>query len=136
MTGGYTSTPLARKLGMGPGTRLTLFDAPPGFTDMLAPLPDGATTAVDDGGTIALAILFARQDAGLRAAFDSVAARLTPAGALWVAWPKKAAKVPTDLDFAAVQRVGLEAGLVDTKVCAVDDVWSGLRFVRRVMDRR
>jgi hypothetical protein len=76
-----------------------------------------------------------RAEAELRSAFAPAAARLTPSGMLWVARPKKAAKVPTDLTEGVVQKIGLDAGLVDTKVCAIDETWSGLRFVRRLKDR-
>ena len=132
---GYSGTPLAKKLGIKDGARVALLSAPPAFRDTLAPLPAGVTFARGAARPLDLALLFVRTEAELRSAFPPAAARLTPSGMLWVAWPKKAAKVPTDLTEGVVQRIGLEQGLVDTKVCAIDETWSGLRFVRRLKDR-
>ena len=114
---------------------MALLDAPPGFRRALEPIPPGVTFVGSAERSLDLVILFARGEADLRATFAPAAARLTPSGLLWVAWPKKAAKVPTDLTEGVVQRIGLDHGLVDTKVCAIDAVWSGLRFVRRLRDR-
>ena len=97
-------------------------------------LPDGAGPATPDE-PVDLAILFTRSEEALRAGFAPMAARLAPAGMLWVAWPKRASGVATDLTEDRVRAVGLEAGLVDVKVCAIDDVWSGLKFVIRKKDR-
>lgn len=130
---GYSGTPLIRKLGIAPGARMYVHDAPRGFLESLGPLPDGARQTAER--ELDFAILFALSEAELRKAFTPLAARLAPAGMLWVAWPKKAAKVQTDLDFTVVQHLGLESGLVDTKICAVDETWSGLKFVRRLSDR-
>lgn len=132
---GYSGTPLAKKLGVKENARVALLNAPPEFRDTLAPLPPGVTFARGAERPVDLAVLFVRAEAELRSAFAPAAARLTPSGMLWVAWPKKAAKVPTDLAEGVVQRIGLDSGLVDTKVCAIDETWSGLRFVRRLKDR-
>ena len=134
-TAGYSGTPLAKKLGIRDGARVALLGAPPGFRGALAPLPEGVRFARGAERPLDLILLFVRSEAELRSAFAPAAGRLTPSGMLWVAWPKKAAKVPTDLVEGVVQRIGLEHGLVDTKVCAIDETWSGLRFVRRLRDR-
>jgi hypothetical protein len=131
---GYSGRPLAVKLGLREGARAALVAAPPGFEAALAPLPEGARL-VEPVAPLDLALLFTRREAELSARFPALAAALTPAGALWVAWPKKAAKIETDLTEDVVRAVGLSGGLVDNKVCAIDEVWSGLRFVRRLADR-
>ena len=132
---GYSGTPLPKKLGLRAGQRIALVGAPASFPATLGPLPEGATLAPASRARLDLALLFATRAATLARDFARLAKRLTPAGALWVAWPKKAAKVDTDLSDGVVRRIGLEAGLVDVKVCAIDEVWSGLKFVRRVKDR-
>ena len=131
---GYSGTPLPKKLGLAPGQRLVLHAAPPGFLDAIAPLPEGARVLAR-GDAIDLAVLFTERRRDLEARFAGLAARLAPAGMLWVAWPKKASGRATDLTENVVREVGLAAGLVDVKVCAIDDTWSGLRFVRRRADR-
>lgn len=98
-------------------------------------MPVGATVLPRLTGPLDLLLLFVKSEAELRRVFRKLAATLKPAGMLWVAWPKKGSGVGTDLRFDVVQRTGLKAGLVDTKVCAVDEVWSGLRFVYRLEDR-
>ncbi len=140
---GYSGTPLARKLGLKPGGRLALVGAPEGFEGLLEPLPEGARVERLDGAPgrragaapLDLVLLFALDLAALGRHLAPLARALDRGGALWVAWPKKSAGVPTDLAFAPVQRAGLDLGLVDNKVCAVDEVWSGLRFVYRLEDR-
>ena len=130
---GYSGTPLGKKLGLKEGQRVVIRHAPDGFARELGPLPGGVTVA--ERGELDLALLFIVTERELRAEFPRLERRLAPAGMLWVAWPKKASKRPTDLSFEVVQRVGLEAGLVDTKICAVNEIWSGLKFVRRLKDR-
>jgi hypothetical protein len=132
---GYSGTPLPKKLGIKEGSTVVLLDAPPGFEDVLAPLPDGVdlTRGLVDG--IDVAVVFVTRRAELEDRFPEVAPRLQPAGGLWVAWPKKSAKVPTDLTEDVLREVGLPQGWVDNKVCAVTDVWSGLRFVLRRENR-
>jgi hypothetical protein len=129
---GYSSTPLAQKLGFKPDCRYRLVNAPPDFLAALDPLPDGAVLADADLDVI---VFFTTALAALTADFARLARSLQPAGGLWIAWPKKASKVPTDLTEDIIRGVGLAAGLVDNKVCAVTDIWSGLRFVIRVQDR-
>ena len=122
--GDYSSTPLPRKLGVGERTRLKVLGAPSGF-----PLAGRARTHVD------VAIYFPKRRSELERRFSALAAELQPAGALWIGYPKKASGVRTDLSFEAVQQVGLDAGLVDNKSCAIDETWTAVRFVRRLRDR-
>lgn len=129
---GYSGKPLAPKLGLRGPCRLRFLHAPPELADWLGPLPAGAVEAEADLDFI---LLFTGSAGSLRAEFAPAAHRLAPAGMLWVAWPKKSSKVPTDLTEDVVRVIGLEAGLVDVKVCAVSDIWSGLKFVRRLRDR-
>jgi hypothetical protein len=135
---GYSGTPLARKLGIEPGSSVALVGAPDGFEQLLAPVPDGARLSrrlPRKGSRADVAVVFATAAADLERRFDAVAAALTPAGGLWVAWPKRSSGVPTDLDENTIRDIGLVHGMVDNKVCAVTDVWSGLRFVLRRKDR-
>jgi hypothetical protein len=124
----YSDTPLPRKLGIKEGSRVALQKAPDGFADLLGVKPKLR-------GEFDVAVLFATRQGELTRAFTPLARRLAPAGGLWVAWPKKASGVETDLTFDAVQRTGLDAGLVDNKSCAIDDTWQAVRFVIRLSDR-
>jgi len=124
----YTSTPLPKKLGIKEESRVALQKAPPGFAEKL-----GVKLRVR--GEFDVAVLFATRQGELTRAFTPLVRRLAPAGGLWVAWPKKASGVSTDLTFESVQKTGLDAGLVDNKSCAVDDTWQALRFVIRLADR-
>ena len=132
---GYSGTPLARKLGIKEGSRLALLGAPEGFDEDLAPLPDGVHVLRRLGPDLDVAVLFVTARKELERRFPEVAAAITPAGGFWVAWPKKSSKVPTDVTEDVLREVGLPQGLVDNKVCAVDQVWSGLRLVYRLRDR-
>ncbi len=134
---GYSKTPLAKKLGIKPGHRVALLGAPPGFGKTLEPLPDGVSLATSLRGTRSFDVIvfFAPEESELTRRFPTLAARLESAGGLWIAWPKKSSGVRTDLSDGVVRRIGLESGLVDNKVCAVDETWSGLRFVVRLKDR-
>ncbi len=133
---GYSGTPLTRKLGIKEGFRIALRRAPAGFARHLAPLPRGAKILSRVGREMNLLLLFAGKRAQLDRDFARLAASLTPSGMLWVGWPKKSSGVETDLSFDGVQKLGLGAGLVDNKICALDDTWSGLRFVYRLKDRK
>lgn len=126
---GYSGTPLPRKLGLREGSTLLVAGAPPGFAEALAPLPPGTRDAGD--GEADVIVLFATEAAALVAAFDAHLTRLAPGGGLWVAWPKRSSGVPTDLTEDRLRELFLPTGLVDNKVCAIDETWSGLRFVRR-----
>jgi hypothetical protein len=133
---GYSGTPLVKKLGIKPGYRVALLGAPQNFSSALDDLPVDVSLQADlTGEPLDVVVLFSPNRAALERAFARAARRLTSAGGLWVAWPKKASGVPTDLTEPIVQAIGLDAGLVDNKVCAIDDVWAGLRFVIRRHDR-
>jgi hypothetical protein len=132
---GYSGTPLVRKLGIRPGYKVTLRTAPDGFQSVLDPLPDDVVICRGHRGATDLVLQFAEWRRPLGREFGKAKALLHPAGALWVCWPKRAAKLPTDLTEDVVRGVGLDNGLVDVKVCAVDEVWSGLKFVYRLKDR-
>jgi hypothetical protein len=133
-TAGYSGTPLHRKLGVKPDSRVLLAAAPPGFA--LDAVPPGAVVHTRAAGSsYDVVVAFCPDRRRLTARFGRLAERITTAGALWVAWPKRSSGVSSDLDENVVREVGLAAGLVDVKVIAIDDVWSGLKFVRRVRDR-
>jgi hypothetical protein len=133
-TAGYSGTPLARKLGIRAGSRVLVVRAP---TDLdLEPLPSDVVVHARPGKTpYDVVVDFCRDRRELERSFGPLVARLTTPGGLWVAWPKRASGVPTDLTEGSVREHGLGVGLVDTKVAAIDDVWAGLRFVRRLPDR-
>jgi hypothetical protein len=124
----YSATPLPKKLGITDSSRVALVGAPKGF---------GATVGVERNarGAADVIVFFTSERAELARRFVPLADRLESAGGLWVAWPKKSAKVLTDLSFQEVQRIGLEAGLVDNKSCTIDETWQALRFVIRREDR-
>ena len=132
---GYSTTPLTKKLGIKPGAVVAFLAAPPGFEDQLGPLPDDVQVRTHARGKVDVIVFFATRERELARRFPGMARALQPNGGLWVAWPKKTSCVATDLTFDPVQQVGLDYGLVDNKVCAIDDRWSALRFVYRVTDR-
>jgi hypothetical protein len=134
---GYSGTPLAKKLGIKPGHHVALVNAPADFESLLEDLPADVTLSRDLASQTAFNVLicFAKDAKQLRSSFAACSKKLSPNGGLWVAWPKKASGVATDLTEDTVRVVGLDAGLVDNKVCAIDDTWSGLRFVVRLQDR-
>ena len=132
---GYSGTPLVRKLGIKERSRVALLAAPEGFDGELAPLPDGVRIVRRLAPDLDVAVLFVTERRELERRFPAVAGAITPAGGFWVAWPKRASKVPTDLTEDVLREVGLPQGLVDNKVCAVNDVWSALRFVWRRENR-
>ncbi len=134
MAGG-SGTPLPKKLGIKPECRLAVVNAPAGVAATLGELPPGVRPAAMKRGPYDVILLFARTEDQLARALPTARARLDPAGGLWVAWPKRASGVPTDVTERQVRARGLAAGLVDNKVCAIDDTWSGLRFVVRLQDR-
>ena len=131
---GYSGTPLPKKLGIKEGSRVHLANAP---AEVRADLSDAlaACSILQEGSSLDFAMLFTKSRAELTREFSRLAKLLAPAGMLWVSWPKKSSGVATDVDENRVRDIGLRAGLVDVKVCAVTDVWSGLKFVRRVKDR-
>ena len=113
-----------------------MLNAPPGFDRLLVPLPDGVRLSRSARGSQDVIVLFSKRAAELRRRLPAARKALEESGGLWVAWPKQSAGVPSDLAFDVVQRTGLGLGLVDNKVCAIDETWSGLRFVVRLADRR
>lgn len=127
---GYSGKPLSEKIGLKSGHRVSLIDAPAAVVKTLQPLPKGVHIG-RAGDAADVALLFCHQAVRLTAAFAPTMETLRPGGMIWVAWPKKASRQPTDLDENVVRRIGLAAGMVDVKVCAIDEVWSGLKFVRR-----
>jgi len=132
---GYSGTPLPQRLGIKPGARLALVRAPAGFERALNPLPEGVRLRTQARGVQDIVLFFATRRAELDRRFDALARTIEPTGGLWIAWPKRTACVATDLREGIVRELGLAHGLVDNKVCAVDETWSGLRFVYRVADR-
>jgi hypothetical protein len=132
---GYSGIPLAKKLGIRAGVCVALVNAPANFQDELGSLPAGATIVSSSQKLLDLILFFAESQSELSKNFAKLAAKLTPTGMLWIGWAKKSSGVPTDLSFDGVQEIGLAAGLVDTKICAINEVWSGLKFVVRVKDR-
>jgi hypothetical protein len=131
----YSGTPLTKKLGIHEGAGVLVSGAPEGFDAVLGPLPTGAERLGRAGRGMDVVILFVTDERHLRSRFAKLAGGLDTAGRLWVAWPKKASPVPTDLDFDTVQRVGLDAGLVDNKSASITDEFQGLQFVYRLKDR-
>jgi hypothetical protein len=129
----YSGTPLWKKLGIREGSRVVLVDPPQDLE--LGPLPPGAEILAHTAKDLDVVVLFATTLARVPARFGRLAARLDPAGRLWLAWPKKASKVETDITFEAAQGMGLDAGLVDNKSGSITEVFQGLQFVYRVKDR-
>lgn len=130
-TAGYSRTPLVRKLGFKPGMRAHYVAAPDGFETLLGELPDGVRVLARPAGELDLVVLFALSRAELERRLPGLHARLRQDGMVWVAWPKRASKVLTDMTEDVVRDVALPRGLVDVKVCAIDDMWSGLKLVIR-----
>ena len=135
MPAGYSGTPLAKKLGIRAGDTVTLLGAPEGFEDELDGLPDGVQLRRRTGGNPEVVLLFTTKARELERRFPGLARSVWPDGSVWVAWPKRASGVATDLDENRLRDIGLPHGLVDNKVCAVNNVWSGLRFVWRRENR-
>jgi hypothetical protein len=132
---GYSGTPLVKKLGIKPGATIGLIGAPDDFDQTLGELPDGVAVRRRLRGPLDVIVAFYVDRAALERRLPALRDALAPAGGLWVAWPKRASGVPTDVSETVVRELGLAAGLVDNKVCAIDAVWSGLRLVYRLRDR-
>ena len=134
----YSGTPLWKKLGIAPGARVRVVDPPPdldGAMTAIAPLPDGVSFLSRTAGDLDVALAFVTRASALRTRFAPLARAIAVDGRLWIAWPKKAANVASDVDFELVQATGLDAGLVDNKSASITDVFQGVQFVRRVKDR-
>ena len=134
---GYSGTPLGKKLGFKEGLRAALVNPPKGFRQELGPLPNDVAISVGSPAKpVDLILLFVDSQKSLKSNFLRLARKLVPNGMLWIAWPKKASGIVTDLSDNSVRLIGLDAGLVDVKVCAINDIWSGLKFVYRLADRQ
>jgi hypothetical protein len=136
-THGYSGTPLIKKLGIKPGMQIAILSPPENyFAETLGLLPDGVTVHRHLQPELDFIHFFSLRSRQLAVEFPKLKAALAQDGMLWISWPKKAAKVPSDLDENLVRQIGLDNGLVDVKVAAVDAVWSGLKFVVRLADRK
>ncbi len=132
---GYSGTPLVKKLGIKEGARVAFVNAPDDFQATLGELPADVKLMKATTKSVDLILFFVMSERILAREFSKLAQRLTTNGMIWIAWPKKSSGVKTDLTFERVQRIGLDSGLVDVKICAIDETWSGLKFVYRVKDR-
>jgi len=128
---GYSGTPLAKKLGIASGSRVLAIGAPNDYAGWLAPLPEDVAFVGKLSGDTAIIHLFCDQRATLARELARLRKAIQPAAAVWVSWPKKASKVPTDITEDTIREVALPLGFVDIKVCAVSDIWSGLKLVIR-----
>ena len=133
---GYSGTPLPKKLGVKENQRIALINAPKNFESELGTLPYTTKLVKRLVAPLDLVLLFVDHEKDLAKQFPVLVKKLSTNGMIWIAWPKKSSGVPTDLVFERVQRIGLDCGLVDVKICAVDDTWSGLKFVIRLKDRK
>jgi hypothetical protein len=134
-TAGYSGTPLVKKLGIKPGATLGLIGAPDDFDRTLGELPDDVAVRRRLQGRLDVIVAFYVERSALERRLPALRDALEPSGGLWIAWPKRASGVTTDVSETVVRELGLAAGLVDNKVCAIDAVWSGLRLVYRLRDR-
>jgi len=132
---GYSKRSLVEKLGIRPGARVHLSNSPPDYIKTLGSLPDKAVLAKTLQAPCDFIQFFTKERVELEAAFPRLKKNLTKDGMLWISWPKGASKIKTDVNENIAREIGLKNGLVDVKVCAVDDVWSGLKFVYRLKDR-
>ncbi len=135
MQSGYSGTPLPRKLGIREGDHVVILGDPGHAAELIAPLPDGVMTATRLRAADVV-VLFVTRRAELERRIDSLGRAVFPDGGCWIAWPKKSAKVPTDMTEDVVRELALPLGLVDNKVCAIDATWSALRLVWRKSKRR
>lgn len=132
---GYSKRPLRDKLGIKAGQRISIINPPEGFGELLGELPEGVELRVELEGTLDFIHFFTTQRDELAEKFPALKAALAQNGMLWISWPKGASKIPTDLNENTIRNLGLNAGLVDVKVAAIDQNWSGLKFVYRLKDR-
>jgi hypothetical protein len=130
-----SATPLAKKLGIKEGHRVSFLRAPSGLASTLGPLPSDVQVLKTTRSQMDVIVFFVTGARDLDGRFDNLARTLSDAGGLWIAWPKKASSISSELTFETVQERGLEAGLVDNKSCSIDDDWQALRFVYRLKDR-
>jgi len=135
MAAGYSQRSLVDKLGIRAGVRIALLNAPRGYKTTLGKLPPGVRVATRARGSLPFIQFFTTTRKALEGKFNALVRALARDGALWVSWPKRASGVATDVTEDIVRAVALAGGLVDVKVAAIDDVWSGLKLVRRLKDR-
>ena len=135
-TAGYSGTPLVKKLGINPGMRILFVNQPEDYDAILGPLPEGVIRLKEPQEKMDFIHLFARHASELRAQLPELKSTLSQDGMLWISWPRKTSKMPTDLSESVVREMGLGVGLVDVKVAAVDEVWSGHKFVYRLVERK
>lgn len=133
---GYSATPLIKKLGIKERSRIAFINAPKDFEAYLGTLPAGAEVVKRITKPLDLVLLFVTAERALARDFAKLSEKIATNGMIWIAWPKKSSGVATDLSFERVQRIGLDGGLVDVKICAIDETWSGLKFVFRLKDRK
>jgi hypothetical protein len=137
MTVGYSGTPLQKKLGIKPGMSIALLHAPPEVETTLGQLPEGVITSRRLTGHRDLVLIFITRQVDLASQIPALTSAIAPNGMIWVAWPKRASKIDTDMTEDAIRDIVLpRSGLVDVKVCAIDQVWSGLKLVIRKTARR
>ncbi len=132
---GYSGTPLPKKLGIKEASVVAFPSAPPDFAVTLGALPDAVVVKAAARAPLDVIVVFVRREAELRRRIEALGRAIHPGGGLWIAWPKRASGVPTDVTEDVVREVGLPLGLVDNKVCAIDETWSGLRLVWRLENR-
>ncbi len=132
---GYSGTPLPKKLGLKPGQRIAFVKAPPEFAKLIGPLPADCTLLDSPKKPLDFVALFVTSTVDFTKRLPKLIAALAPAGMIWVCWPKKASKVETDLTEDVIRDFALKSGVVDVKVCAVSEIWSGLKLVIRLKDR-
>jgi hypothetical protein len=133
---GYSGTPLAKKLGIKPGTLLRAVNAPADYSELLAPLPENVTLVPTDVKDLDVVHLFTKTRSELIKLIDRYKTRIKQNGAIWISWPKKSSGIPTEITEHTVREIALPQGLVDIKVCAVDETWSGLKLVIRKENRK
>jgi hypothetical protein len=136
MAAGYSKRSLVDKLGIKPNSMVAIINPPDGFESVLGPLPSGVTVSNKPKKELDFIHAFFLSSGHLDRQFPNLKKALSQAGCLWISWPKKAAKLESNLDENVVREIGLKHGLVDIKVCAVDEIWSGLKFVYRLRDRQ
>jgi len=133
---GYSGTPLAKKLGIKDGSRIFLLDGPKNYLQLVAPLPMVVQVVTQITGDTDIVHIFSKEKKRLSQALRACLKGMRQDGMIWVSWPKKSSKVPTDITEDTIREVALPLGLVDIKVCAVDDIWSGLKLVVRKENRK
>ena len=133
---GYSATALTKKLGIKPGSRVKTRGAPPNYLELLEPLPDGASVSSRLRGPVDIWHLFVREKSGLKAKLEKALTEIPQNGMICVSWPKKSSALASDMSEDEIRHLALPLGLVDIKVCAVDDTWSGLKLVIRISNRK